>query len=799
MKIMDILDGREKLIYRLSRSSDLASQALNWGLQALMLITVVCIFVPFSPSMPGEGLDPSWVFGMNQAVAQGLAFGREMVFTFGPYASIYTKTYHPATDHIMLAGSLYLGLSYGLAVFLVTRNSKWYLLAALWVVLAGLMHSRDALLFSYPLLIVFFCYQSINTNEKVNFGTNFTLVLTVILFLPFGFLPLIKGTLLILCGAVAILCVALFASNRRWGQALAAAASPIAAILFFWGVSGQSALNLPSYFISMAPIVSGYTEAMSTSGIKREIVLYLVATFVLLIAILREDSVSIKSRAFIFFAFIVYLFLAFKGGFIRHDGHAILSGESILIASLLFAFGFHSRQMPFILFVSVFAWMYIDSHYIKTSTESIFRNIGYTYSSAWSGVKNRLSKNEWLENEFNNTIKRLSDKAKFPLFEGTTDIYSYNQSYLIASGNNWNPRPILQSYSVYTPSLALTNKNHLLGEKAPDNVIFKVEPIDGRIPSIEDGASWPVLLTHYQPSVLENDFLYLHKNQSTAKVSEGSLIGKGSYSFGHSVSVPSDSDPIFAEISIKQSMLGKLASIFYKPSHLQISLNLENGTTKTYRIISGMAKSGLLISPLIENTTEFSFLYGDVGYLSDKKVKSFSIAPVSNKRQWEQTYEVTFKKVTIPTRFDVSKLFRWDMALDVPRNSTVSVADKCDGNIDGVNGVSPAPAQFSASRLLSVHGWLAKSVDQGVLPDSVLLVLSDNKGKNIFFNTRPTPRPDVGAHFKKPTLDSAGYTSTFDVSSIGGDYTLGLAFTERGHIKLCPQFKIHGVFKGVAY
>ena len=67
---------------------------LIFGLQVLLFITLICIFVPFSPAMPGEGLDPSWVFGMNQAVAQGFAFGRDLIFTFGPYASIYTKTFH---------------------------------------------------------------------------------------------------------------------------------------------------------------------------------------------------------------------------------------------------------------------------------------------------------------------------------------------------------------------------------------------------------------------------------------------------------------------------------------------------------------------------------------------------------------------------------------------------------------------------------------------------------------------------------------------------------------------------------
>ncbi|WP_254706813.1 hypothetical protein [Ralstonia pseudosolanacearum] len=53
----------------------------------LIVVTAVCALVPWLPVMPQAGLDHSWVLGMNQAVAQGLVFGRDMIFTFGPYAS----------------------------------------------------------------------------------------------------------------------------------------------------------------------------------------------------------------------------------------------------------------------------------------------------------------------------------------------------------------------------------------------------------------------------------------------------------------------------------------------------------------------------------------------------------------------------------------------------------------------------------------------------------------------------------------------------------------------------------------
>ncbi len=625
--------------------------------QVLLFVTVCCIFVPFFPTMPREGLDPSWVIGVNQATQQGLTFGRDIIFTFGPYASIYTKSYHPATDHLMIAGGFYLAICYWIALFFLTNKSRELFVFCFVVALAGLMYSFDALLFSYPLLVSLYCFNSINSKENIYINNNVNIFLSVILFSAFGLLPLIKGSNLILCVIIDLLAFLIYFTNYKRSQAIAVVVSPVVLSIIFWVVSGQSLIDFPSYFASMIPIISGYSEAMAIQGINDNISYFLVVAMVILVAIYRENSIPLNLRVFIFAAFFIYFFLAFKGGFVRHDGHALIAGVSILIAALLFAFSFHSNWRYGVLLLSFFVYLSIDSHYVKTSTSSFFGNIKSTYFSAWHGVRNRYKNNTYFETDFINTLNQLNNKAKFPLLEGTTDIYSYNQSYLIASKNIWNPRPVFQSYSAYTADLILKNKNHLLSKNAPDNIIFQVETIDGRIPSIEDGASWPLILTHYQPISFVGNYLFLRKKILAPKVSELLLIRNASYSFGDVVPVLSDSTPIFVEISIKKNVYGKLMNILYKPSQLQITLYLENGVTKIYRIISGMAKSGFLLSPLIENTSEFGALYRGGDLLTNKKVKSFSIMPVSDKEQWERTYDVRFRKVLLPSLFDNKNLY----------------------------------------------------------------------------------------------------------------------------------------------
>jgi hypothetical protein len=773
---------------------------VNSILWLVLLITIIATFVPFSPGMPAPGLDPSWQFGMNQATAQGLSFGKEIIFTFGPYASIYTKSYHPSIDLMMVSGSLYLAILYWACFVFLMKNVQYRWVLAFCAVLAGLMYLRDPLLFSFPLLVGLLTFKSLSSNEGNLTKSRLAPFYVALLFTPLGLLPLVKGSILILCGAVTALCSAFFIANRHRLLAIICLFTPMVSMLFFWIASGQSVTTLPNYFISIASIVSGYTEAMAVDGNIYEVVLYLAASAFLLLTISIQTKITNSSKIFLFCIYSVFLFLSFKGGFVRHDGHAIMSGTSILIAALLLPFVFNTRIILPAIFFALISWNYIDSHYISTSTERIANNFKSTYSSAWHGIKNRLENKNWPRLDYDAAVTSLREQASFPVLQGTTDIYSYNQSYLIASGNTWSPRPIFQSYSVYTPALAEINRNHLQGSQAPDNIIFKVEPIDGRLPLLEDGASWPVLMANYQPTRIANDFLFLQKKGNSRASEEPLKLTSEKHRFGENVNLPQSSQAVFARIEIKPTILGRLASIFYKPSQLHITIELNNGLKKQYRLIAGMAKSGFVISPLIENTAEFGMLYGENGFLAGKLVKAIAIAPRdSGTLLWNDEYTVTFNQIRHPTPIDISKIYKFDGFDDELPGSKITMAEKCDGSIDAVNNMSPVPKQFSVSNLLEVNGWLAASVDKAALPEAVYVVMTDDNGNHKYLSTRVMARPDVGAAFKKPVLNASGYTTMVDISALEGKYTLGLAIKMSDELQICPQFKIPVTIKNLKY
>jgi hypothetical protein len=118
-----------------------------------LAVTTLAVFIPLNPRMPSRGVDASWQFGMNQAVARHLSFGKDVMFTYGPYASIGTRTYDPTTDQRTIWGSLLLAVSYLTAVLFLASGQKRYLILILLLFFAT-FGNPELLLLSYSFLLI---------------------------------------------------------------------------------------------------------------------------------------------------------------------------------------------------------------------------------------------------------------------------------------------------------------------------------------------------------------------------------------------------------------------------------------------------------------------------------------------------------------------------------------------------------------------------------------------------------------------------------------------------------------------
>ncbi|WP_040534608.1 hypothetical protein [Legionella drancourtii] len=607
---------------------------IEWMLKLLLLLIIIPIFVPLAPKMPDSGIDPSWATALNQAIAQKLSFGKEIIFTLGPYSAIYTKVYHPATDLMMILGSLYLAISYWIALLILMKNTPWRWILAFIGLLSAMMYVKDSLFFSYPLLLGLISYKSLVNKDP----PQLPLTLWFLLFAPLGLLVLIKCSLIMISLTSIALCALLFIESKKYHRAAICFIAPFASMLLCWGLARQALADLPSYLLHSIYFVFVFTEAMAKDGNSQEIVLYLISSALILCLIYQQKQTTTPAKLFLLALFGIFLFLSFKTGFTRHN-HAIICGTSILIAALLLPFVCSSKFRLAVIAVSIGTGIYITSQYRVIAIKD---NLISTYSSSWYGLKSRINDTNWLKRNFELIMSFQRAQASIPLMQGTTDIYSYEQTYLIASENNWSPRPVFQSYSTFAPLLAEKNKEHLESAHRPDNIVFRIEPIDNRIPSLEDSASWPLLIKNYQLTHQDSRFLYLQKAAKTKATL--SLLKNESHRLGEVINVPSTNQLLFIAVDIKPSLLGFINVIFFKISQLEIIFELENGERTRYRLSANMAKSSFLISPLIETTNEFAFLYREENHLANKRVKSFVIqAEANTTRQWQNEYFIHFK------------------------------------------------------------------------------------------------------------------------------------------------------------
>lgn len=632
----------------------MSSNFPKYFLAALLFTAFLNLLLPYPAIFPAAGLDPSWGYAMNQVIAQNLAIGKEIIFTYGPYSAIFHHQFHPATYNLILLGSLYFSLCYTLSLMLLSQNIKlrWGFFFFLMIAVLDL---REVLLISYPLvasLVVFrLCFPH-PTAGVLKFSPKLVTphLLRVSLFVIFsllGFLPLVKGSLIISCAASLILSCAALLHVKKKNLAAIITIAPILSAIVFWLIAHQEISNLPAYFITMRELIASYNEGMALEvGNSKNLPTFALGSALILYIILREKSFTIFPKLLLSAMIAVFIFICFKGGFVRHDnGHSssYCNAATLIMAMLL----------PFILSYKIPTFLQklniAPLPIIAVIFYTILNNDGLpSFQTAFEKIINqpKIYQNflhrDLLEKDFDTKIAKIKKEASFPILAGTSDIYSFDQSYLIASGNSWSPRPIFQSYPTFTKKLAQINADHLLGKKAPDNIFFAVQTIDGRFPSLDDGLSWPTLLQNYAPVKMVNEFLLLEKKSSDVVTREN--ISSAEYKFGEEVKIENSDQILFAEFEIKPSLLGKLVTILYKPNQLEIHLTLNDGSTRNFRIISSMVEAGFVISPLIENAEEFKLLYRES--LKNKIVKSFKISQRGNYRfLWKSDYKVTLSKI----------------------------------------------------------------------------------------------------------------------------------------------------------
>lgn len=612
---------------------------------AIIFILCGCIsaFVAFSPIFPIATLGGGWQFGMNKATSAGLV-GQPLTFTFGPFSSIYSAQFSPETDGLMIYGGLLLALTVAGGLVALAGPGAW--LPALGFALFLPLVDMDPQLVAVPLLVLLLAYRLSSPAAEKSVGDWGEKALP--LMMPaLALLVLVKGTSAIAAISMLSLAAMLLLWAGKWRLAAICIALFMVGVPVFWIVSNQDLSGLPAYFTSGFYIITGYPDAMSTPGPYWHIAVFLLACTLIYIFLLRHLGGGVAGKMLLL-GLALLLFLGFKEGFVRHGGRHPLAAAGIAMlicwGALLVSAPGRGRVGLGAAFV---CWLAITLAWKPAA------DVLRPYYRAADGLYLRITQPDYPRAQYDEALNKIRAAVPLPPLQGTTDIYAWTQSALLAAGLEWSPRPVLQSYSAYTPELLRADAEHLTGPRAPRNVIFSVQAIDGRLPMMEEGNSWPLLLSLYQTTQVMHLVPYgvnaaILQRRATPGAFKLEPLSAESYSFGQRINLPSDTQSvIWAEIDVTPSIMGKLWGLLYKSPRLFITYHFPDGTAHEFRYIYRMGETGFVLSPIINNASDFVAL--PQGAPNAPRPASISIRSEGLPDwQWQPHYRMRLYSLTFP-------------------------------------------------------------------------------------------------------------------------------------------------------
>jgi hypothetical protein len=764
-------------------------------LSALLLGLLLLALVPLAPGLPDISQDSAWQYALNQAVADRLAFGRDVIFNLGPLGAVYSGQFHPATNGLMLAGATLLAAALAAGLAALARGGRgWLVLLVPLLIAANAL--RDPAFIATPLLLLALATAIIRPAGQPAHRPRGPLadLALVLLTAACAMLTLIKatfGTEAMPLTALALAALAVAGHRRLAAMLLGVYAAALAG---GWLLAGQHLALLPAYLAATPLLIAGYTEGGALDGPASDIVAFLAAALVLLAlfargAIRRGLAASLLLGGGLCFT----LFLAFKAGFVRHDAHALIALGSLALLPLVLVRELPARGLGTATAASLLALVYVGGHYPDAWSAT---KGGHLLAAAARGGWARLADPAALARRFAANLAAIRATEPLPRLDGPADIYSTGQTVLLANGLDWSPRPSLHSVTVFSAEMARANLDHLQGNAGTPpvrHVFLRIEYDDNRLPAIEDGLSWPALLSAFAVRGFDaaHDLARLERVPGApAAVPEEPPLLQGRFAVGQPVRLPAAPDGLlWATIDIRPTLAGRLVGLLFRPPILRIMLHGADGQDASYRLLSGPARAGFLLSPVVARTRDFlALLLPDAGAARSRPAW-FSISGESGTSLlWQDSFVLTLHRLPIAPQPAVRALILSPPTDPPPALTAAADAGPTkDCSLDDVDDRLPGPAPMAVGDHLRLRGWAAISVAPATLADQLYVRLTDPSGRSrVSAVTGREARPDLAAHYGQPALTNAGFDTMIDLAGLSGPAKLSLEALRDGRRWTCP-------------
>lgn len=501
--------------------------------QFALMALATCALLAASPVAltPGDGLDRSWLTALNLARPSSLRFGRDILFTYGPWGYLDYPT--GTSRQNLVVGSLFAFVSVAVAWLgvwrafrrVISRDRAAWASSAVIVLMIPAGGASTMLLVGAALGLLDVVSRG-TADSSARYPLAASGCAALLLQVKFS-----EGAILI-----PMVCVACFAVTKRWLTAIKCALTFVVCTGLFWLFSAQQISDLPRWFIGTIRISRGYTEAMALETDPNSIgylmmVLLTVTVAFYLLKYAYRTGLFLALKVGIITGLLMYLGL--REGFGRHDAGHEAFFYILTVPVLVWFAGAHDtsrlRLFPVVLAVSLGL-----NGFLHTNPSAV--------RSRWATELEILT-DERFQSKFVE-VSKAEARKRYGLsgdllsqLEGPVAVDGWEAALPWAYNLQWKPAPVFQSYVAYTHALDLINRDWLIHSEESQSILRPTSTgIDGRN-SLWDPPAYVVAeICNFRPAASTKAWLVLKK--SSDRCTQPRLIRAESVHANDAIAIP---------------------------------------------------------------------------------------------------------------------------------------------------------------------------------------------------------------------------------------------------------------------
>jgi hypothetical protein len=577
------------------------------------IVTILYLFI-LAPSTiflpPIAGIDGSWAMAINMAIHKNFVFGKDFIFTYGPLGFLSTRFPMYMNKWHLIMFDLYMMINFAFILFYVLYNNRSisaYVLSFFTITLFGYIYSSDVVIIL--VWIMFFMFFYFLRHGHIYILINSILIATLLFFIKLN------------TGIVAIFFLYIFLIYCSFKKKLSithCVGFIMTQGLFILLLCLWLKVSLFNYIVGSLHIINAYNDAMFLFRLEHVDALQSALLIITLYIILffRYIKIFLKDLTML----MVYMLLAamtyiiFKQAFVRADEHHVLTFIRLtpLFFCLLFIFSQESIKNhigKFIVFCLFIGYLHLGSRIklyelskYSTKYEQLVQYVSDVFNTSYTFDYSYLDNEKVIPA---NLVKIIGNKS--------VDILPYEISYIFLNKLNYNPRPVIQSYSTYDEYLDNKNAEKYMSDSAPEFVLFQLDQIDERLAIAEEAQTKIALLKNYEVIDRSWEYLLLKKLKKPLQSSTTSK-SDSTYQLGDDIELEESEELQLIKADIQYSLLGKIRRFLFQPPLLTATIQFEDGSQVAFKAIKPIANSGMLLNRYIGNNensilTDFFITY----------------------------------------------------------------------------------------------------------------------------------------------------------------------------------------------